>query len=102
MTGNAPNTKLTIPATIRASGGRDHQSVVQELSISDFSASSMTRMLEGQKCWLSLPDLEELEADVVGWENSIVRCEFRELLSPIVHDNILQRYSNLSVVRTAI
>ena len=99
MAGNTPDTKLTIPATIRASGGRDHQSVVQDLSISDFAASSMTRMLEGQKCWLSLPDLEELEAEVVGWENSIVRCAFRELLSPIVHDNILQRYSNTGVYR---
>ncbi len=62
----------------------------------------MNRMHEGQVCWLSLPDLEKLEAEVVGWEKSIVHCEFSDLLSPIVHDNILLRYSNNSVMRTAI
>ena len=100
--GSVPNTKLSIPATLRVSGGRDCQSVVQDLLISGFSASSMTRMHEGQQCWLALPDLDELEAEVVGWENSIVHCEFSEILSPIVHDNILLRFSNHSTVRTAI
>ncbi|MDJ0643696.1 MAG: PilZ domain-containing protein [Erythrobacter sp.] len=99
---STPRTKLSIPATLRASGGRDYQSVVHELSITGFSAASMNRMHDGQVCWLSLPDLDELEAEVVWWENSIVGCEFSELLSPIVHDNILQRYSNLGVIRTAV
>ncbi|QUL38565.1 PilZ domain-containing protein [Erythrobacter sp. JK5] len=98
----SPNTKLSIPATLRAKGGRDFQTVVRDLSILDFSASSMNRMHEGQVCWLSLPDLDPLEAEVVRWENSIVQCELSEVLSPIIHDNILQRYSNLGVTRTAI
>ncbi|WP_298466823.1 PilZ domain-containing protein [uncultured Erythrobacter sp.] len=102
MARDNPRTKLSIPATLRASGGGDVKSVVHELSISGFSAASTKRMLEGQVCWLSLPDLEPCEAEVVWWENCIVGCEFSDLLSPIVHDNILQRYSHLGVVRTAI
>jgi len=39
-------TRLTIPATLRASGGRAFQSVVQDLSISGFSAASINRMHE--------------------------------------------------------
>ncbi|MEM8724263.1 MAG: PilZ domain-containing protein [Pseudomonadota bacterium] len=100
--GSNPRTKLSIPANLRASGGRDFQSVLHDLSISGFSAASMNRMHEGQTCWLSLPDLEPLEAEVAWWDNCIVGCEFTELLSPITHDNVLQRYSNLEVVRTAI
>ncbi len=98
----APRTKLTIPATMRASGGRAFQSVVHDLSISGFSAASINRMHEGQVCWLTLPGLEALQAQVVWWDNCIVGCAFSELLSPIVHDNILQRYSNAGVYRAAI
>jgi len=94
-----PRTRLTIPATLRASGGRAFQSVVHDLSISGFSAASINRMHEGQMCWLTLPGLESLQGQVVWWDNCIVGCAFEELLSPIVHDNILQRYSNTGVAR---
>jgi hypothetical protein len=95
----SPRTRLTIPATLRASGGRAFQSVVHDLSISGFSAASINRMHDGQICWLTLPGLESLQAQVVWWDNCIVGCAFEELLSPIVHDNILQRYSNTGVYR---
>ena len=98
----SPRTKLTIPASLRASGGRAFQSVVHDLSISGFSAASINRMHEGQVCWLTLPGLESLQAQVVWWDNCIVGCAFTELLSPIVHDNILQRYSNTGIYRSAI
>ncbi|KUO55550.1 MAG: pilus assembly protein PilZ [Sphingomonadales bacterium BRH_c3] len=97
----APRTKLTIPATLRASGGRAFQSVVHDLSISGFSAASINRMHEGQICWLTLPGLESLQAQVVWWDNCIVGCAFSELLSPIVHDNIMQRYANTGMYRSA-
>ncbi|MEM1051916.1 MAG: PilZ domain-containing protein [Pseudomonadota bacterium] len=98
----APRTRLVIPATLRASGGRAFQTNVQDLSISGFSASSINRMHEGQMCWLTLPGLESLPAQVVWWENCIVGCALEELLSPIVHDNILQRYTNVGVSRPMI
>lgn len=94
-----PRTRLTIPATLRASGGRAFQSVVHDLSISGFSAASINRMHQGQMCWLTLPGLESLQAEVVWWDNCVVGCAFSELLSPIVHDNILQRYSNTGAYR---
>jgi hypothetical protein len=98
----SPRTRLTIPATLRASGGRAFQSVVHDLSISGFSDASINHMHEGQLCWLTLPGLESLQAEVVWWDNCIVGCAFSELLSPIVHDNILQRYSNVGVYRQMI
>ncbi|MEP3051596.1 MAG: PilZ domain-containing protein [Erythrobacter sp.] len=91
----SPRTKLTIPATLRASGGRAFQSIVHDLSISGFSAASINRMHDGQMCWLTLPGLESLQGQVVWWDNCVVGCAFNELLSPIVHENILQRYSNI-------
>nr|WP_137678248.1 PilZ domain-containing protein [Parerythrobacter lutipelagi] len=98
----SPRTKITIPAQLRASGGRAFQTVVHDLSISGFSASAISRMHLGQVCWITLPGLESLQAEVVWWENSIVGCAFMELLSPIVHDNILQQYSPSTVYRSTI
>lgn len=89
----APRTKLTIPAQLRASGGRAFQTVVHDLSISGFSAAALNRMHEGQLCWLTLPGLESLQAQVVWWENCLVGCAFSELLSPIVHDSIIARFA---------
>ena len=88
----APRTKLTIPGQLRASGGRAFQTVVHDLSLSGFSAAAINRMHEGQMCWLTLPGLESLQAQVVWWEGCQVGCAFTDLLSPIVHDNIIARY----------
>lgn len=98
----SPRTKLTIPAQLRASGGRAFQTVVHDLSISGFSAAAISRMHEGQICWITLPGLESLQAEVVWWDNSIVGCAFMELLSPIVHDNILERYSPSVIYRSTL
>lgn len=96
----SPRTKLTIPGQLRASGGRAFQTVVHDLSISGFSAAAINRMHEGQLCWLTLPGLESLQAQVVWWENCMVGCAFGELLSPIVHDSILARYSGKGAYRS--
>ncbi|MFN4114399.1 MAG: PilZ domain-containing protein [Sphingomonadaceae bacterium] len=95
----APRTRLTIPAQLRASGGRAFQTVVHDLSISGFSASAISRMHPGQLCWITLPGLESLQAEVIWWDNSLVGCALEQLLNPIVHDNILTRYAPSSVYR---
>lgn len=95
----SPRTRLTIPAQLRASGGRAFQTVVHDLSISGFSASAINRMHQGQMCWITLPGLESLQAEVIWWDSSIVGCAFDQLLSPIVHDNILARYAPSTVYR---
>ena len=88
----APRTKISIPAQLRASGGRSFRTVVHDLSISGFSAAAINRMHVGQFCWLTLPGLESLQAEVIWWDNCIAGCAFSELLSPIVHDNIINRW----------
>jgi hypothetical protein len=89
---SAPRTRLSIPAQLRQSGGRPFQTVVNDLSLSGFSATSVSRLHVGTVCWLTLPGLEALQAEVIWWEDSTCGCAFAQLLSPIVHDNILTRY----------
>lgn len=88
----APRTKITIPARLRVSGARGFQTIVQDLSLSGFSATAVSRMHPGSICWLTLPGLEALQGEVVWWENALCGCAFSTLLSPIVHDDVLARF----------
>ena len=96
---SAPRTRIAIPASLRASGARPFQTVVHDLSLSGFSCSSINRMHVGTICWLQLPGLESLQAEVVWWNNSLVGCAFHSLLSPVVHDNIIARFRGDQVFR---
>ncbi len=98
---SAPRTRIAIPASFRASGGRGFQTVVNDLSLSGFSAMAISRLSPGTICWLTLPGLQSMQAEVVWWENSQVGCAFDQLLNPIIHDNILERWRNEAVVRPA-
>ncbi len=96
---SAPRTRVTIPAQLRVSGGRGFQTVVQDLSLSGFAATAVSRMHPGSVCWLTLPGLESLQAEVVWWQDGLCGCAFTSLLSPIVHDNILARFRGEEVYR---
>lgn len=90
---SAPRTKLAIPARLRASGMRPFQTVVNDLSLSGFSATAINRLHVGALCWLTLPGLESLQAEVVWWEDGQCGCAFSHLLSEIVHDNLVARFT---------
>ncbi|ANU07836.1 PilZ domain-containing protein [Paraurantiacibacter namhicola] len=95
----APRTKMVIPAQLRQSGGRAFQTTVNDLSLSGFSAVAVSRIHPGTVCWLTLPGLESLQSEVIWWEDQMIGCAFANLLSPIVHDNILARYRGDGIIR---
>ena len=96
---SAPRTRISIPASLRPSGSRGFQTVVQDLSLSGFSAMAINRLNPGTLCWLSLPGMESMEAQVIWWNNSLVGCAFSQLLNPIIHDNILERWRGAGIFR---
>ena len=97
---SAPRVRISIPATLRVSGAQGYQTVVNDVSLSGFSAMAINRMLPGTICWLTLPGLESQQAEVIWWENGLVGCAFQNLLSPIVHDNLLARWRGDGIYRT--
>jgi hypothetical protein len=96
----APRTRISIPASLRVSGAKGFQTVLTDLSLAGFCASAITRIHPGTVCWLAIPGLESLQAEVVWWNNCQVGCSFHSMLSPIIHDNILARWQGDSVFRT--
>ena len=99
---SAPRFRISIPASLRPSGSKSFTTTVQDLSLSGFSAVAVNKMFPGSLCWLTLPGLESLQAEVVWWQNGLVGCAFQNLLSPIVHDNILARYRGDGVFRSVL
>ena len=90
----APRTRVHIPASLRMSGSRRFETVVHDLSLAGFSAAAVSRVHPGTVCWLTLPGLESLQGEVVWWRDCLVGCAFDQLLSSIVHDNIISRYTS--------
>lgn len=89
---SAPRSRVSIPASLRPSGSKGYQTVVHDLSLSGFSATSLNRLHVGTLCWITIPGLESMQAEVIWWEDSMVGCAFAKLLSPIIHDNVLARW----------
>lgn len=91
---SAPRVRLSIPASLRPSGSKSIQTVVRDLSMSGFSATAVSRIHNGTRCWLTLPDMESLAAKVIWWDNGLLGCAFENLLNPIILDNIIARWSD--------
>ena len=66
----ADRSAVTIASSLRPSGGRGFATTVLDLSLAGFSAACPDRMLVGTVCWLTLPGLEALQAEVVWWDNA--------------------------------
>lgn len=98
----APRPRVSIPATLRPSAGKGFRTVVRDLSIAGFSADSLHRLHEGTTCWLTLPGLEALQAEVVWWKSGTAGCAFVALLNPIVHDTIVSRFRSDGMSRSVL
>jgi len=96
---SAPRTRISIPASLRPSGSRGFQTVVQDLSLSGFSCMAINRLHPGTLCWLTIQGMESMEAQVIWWNNSLVGCAFSQLLNPIIHDNLLERWRGSGIFR---
>jgi hypothetical protein len=95
----APRCKVNIPASLRPSAAKSFHTIVHDLSLGGFSATALNRMHVGTICWLTLPGLESLQSEVVWWQRGMVGCAFANLLSPIIHENILTRCRGDGVFR---
>jgi hypothetical protein len=89
---SSPRIILKIPATLRPSGVTGFSVVVTNLSLSGFACEATSGMPIGARCWLALPGLSPLQAEVI-WNNGVmVGCAFSNLLNASILDSILNRF----------
>ena len=85
----APRSLVRIPASLRRSGAHGFTVVVRDLSMAGFACEAVTSLPKGAICWLTLPGLAGLQAEVVWNDGRIVGCSFAKLMSQPVLDRLL-------------
>lgn len=90
----APRTKIAIPAQLRVSGARAFKTVVHDLSMAGFSASSIGRLQANQICWLTLPGLQSIQGRVVWWDRSIAGAAFDDMIDSSVFDDLIRNWAS--------
>jgi PilZ domain len=88
----APRTRLEIPASLRPSGDKGFATTVHDLSLGGFSCEALSRLRPGALCWLTLPGLSALQAEVIWNHGGMVGCAFANLLNPAVFESVVGRY----------
>ncbi len=89
----APRIRLRIPASLRPSGDSSFPVTVTDLSLAGFACEAVSSIRPGARCWITLPGLSGLQAEVI-WNNGfIVGCAFDSLLNGAVLDSIVKRHA---------
>lgn len=89
----APRIKIRIPSLLRPSGNTGFAVVVTDLSVAGFQCEALTGMAPGTRCWLALPGLSPIEAQLVWNNGRAVGCAFSNILNQAVLDSILRRFA---------
>ncbi len=82
---------VNIPATLRGSGAKGFPVKVTDISIAGFGCEAVTSLHPRDLCWLTLPGLTGLQAEII-WNNGItIGCAFSNMMNDAVLRNVLSR-----------
>lgn len=84
--------KVAIPAKLRFTGSSSFASEVANISLAGFACDALLQCHPGTRCWLTLPGLVPLEAEVVHRSNLGLGCSFKDMLNPAVLDRYIASY----------
>ena len=89
---SAPRHDVKIAAWLRTTGEHAFKVTVINLSLGGFACEALTRVHPGTRCWLTLPGLTGLQAEVVWNDGRLVGGAFASLLAAPVLDVFVMRY----------
>ncbi len=88
----APRHRLSIPARMRFSCSSSFAVEVTNMSLAGFACDAVLDAYPGRLCWLTLPGLESLEAEVIPHNENGMGCAFKNLLHPAVLRHYAMKY----------
>lgn len=90
---SAPRTPLSMPAKLRTTNASAFNVVIKNLSLSGFACEAIASMPTGARCWLTMPGMASMQAEVI-WNDGInIGCSFQNLLYQAVLDALTARYN---------
>jgi hypothetical protein len=87
---DAPH-ELHMPARLRTCGAHSFIVLVTELSRAGFSCEAVSSARTGDPCWLTMPGLGGLEAEIIVNDGKQIIGRFTRMISQSVLDHILKR-----------
>lgn len=88
----APRRRLSIPARMRFSCSSGFAVEVTDMSLAGFACDALMSSPPGTLCWLTLPGLGALEAEVVRHSNHGMGCAFKNMLNLAVLNHYVSKY----------
>ncbi len=79
-------------ARLRETGHTPMEVKVSNLSTNGFCCSATYTQRIGERVWLTIPGLEQLEAKVVWVDGFFFGCEFKRPLHPAVFDHVARNF----------
>ncbi len=84
--------RLSIPAKMRFSCSSSFPVRVTDMSLAGFFCDALVQAHPGTLCWLTLPGLGALEAEVVRRDHDGMGGAFKNLLNPAVLNHYVARF----------
>ncbi len=84
---------VAIPARLRFSCSQSFDVTLSDISLAGFNCDALLHAHPETRCWITMPSLGSLEAEVVRHDNRGLGCAFGVLLNPAVMDRLLAEYS---------
>ncbi len=93
----APRHRLAIPAKLRFSCSNSFAVEVTDMSLAGFACDALLEIGSGTRCWLTLPGLGALEAEVVRTGTRGLGCSFVNLIGLPVLDRFIAKYPAVAI-----
>jgi len=88
----APRQRLRVAARMRFSCSSSFPTEVTDMSIAGFTCDALLQVPPGTLCWLTLPGLGALEAEVVWHSKHGMGCAFKNLLNLAVLNHYVAKF----------
>jgi len=83
---------VCIPARMRFSCSQSFDVEITDISLAGFCCDALLEMHAGTVCWITMPGLGSLQAEIVHHDNRGLGCAFAELINPAVLDRFILHY----------
>ncbi len=88
----APRTQVSIPAKLRRVGSAAFNVSVCDLANAGFACVAVSSVKPGTMCWLTLPGLAGLQAEVIWNDGTTIGCAFACFMNQGVVDRMIALY----------
>ena len=86
---SAPRVRVHIEASVRPAGMRPFATIVRDVSACGFTATAAGRLEPHSLCWLALPGVPAIEAEVIWWDAGLFGAAFSHLIDTPQLDAVL-------------